>query len=222
MEHYIKDMSETEIRVLVAEDHDQVRERIQRIVEAMPGIVVVGTAANGLVAVSAAKRLEPDVILMDISMPILGGIEATQQIVENGLKSRIIALTSLEDDATFHEALRAGVTGFLLKTSSRGEIMHAIQQVHNGESMLSPKLITRVLANYETAHRPTKLITDLPQRDRELLKLIAQGLSNAELAERLGLSPTTVKSYVSRLLSKLGARDRAQLVILAYENGLRS
>lgn len=214
-------MSETEIRVLVAEDHDQVRARIERIVEAMPGITVVGTATNGLVAVSAAKRLTPDVILMDISMPILNGIEATRQIVDLNLDSRIIALTSLEDDATFHEALRAGVAGFLLKTSSRGEIMHAIQQVHLGESMLSPSLITRVLASYEPANRPSKIITDLPEKDQELLRLIARGLSNNELAEHLGLSPATVKSYVSRLLSKLGARDRAQLVILAYENGLR-
>ncbi|MDO5084151.1 MAG: response regulator transcription factor [Arachnia propionica] len=214
-------MSNTEIRVLVAEDHDQVRARIQRIVDAMPGITVVGNAANGLTAVSAAKRLEPDVILMDISMPILNGIDASRQIVDLGLPSRIIALTSLEDDATFHEALRAGVAGFLLKTSSRGEIMHAIQQVHAGESMLSPSLITRVLAHYEPAHRPSKVITDLPDKDRELLRLIARGLSNTELAEHLGLSPATVKSYVSRLLGKLGARDRAQLVILAYENGLR-
>ncbi|RRD03599.1 DNA-binding response regulator [Arachnia propionica] len=214
-------MSNTEIRVLVAEDHDQVRARIQRIVDAMPGITVVGNAANGLTAVSAAKRLEPDVILMDISMPILNGIDASRQIVDLGLPSRIIALTSLEDDATFHEALRAGVAGFLLKTSSRGEIMHAIQQVHAGESMLSPSLITRVLAHYEPPHRPSKVITDLPDKDRELLRLIARGLSNTELAEHLGLSPATVKSYVSRLLGKLGARDRAQLVILAYENGLR-
>lgn len=213
-------MSETEIHVLVAEDHDQVRERIQRIVDAMPGIAVVGTAANGLMAVSAAKRLDPDVILMDISMPILDGIEATQQIVDLGLKARIIALTSLEDDSTFHKALRAGVAGFLLKTSSRGEIMHAIQQVHCGESMLSPSLITRVLANYEPGHRPCKSIAELPERDLELLKLVSQGLSNTEIAEQLGLSPATVKSYISRLLSRLGARDRAQLVILAYKNGI--
>lgn len=213
-------MSEAEIRVLVAEDHDQVRERIQHIVDAMPGIAVVGTVANGLMAVSAAKRLDPDVILMDISMPILNGIDATQQIVDLGLKARIIALTSLEDDSTFHKALRSGVAGFLLKTSSRGEIMHAIQQVHCGESMLSPSLITRVLANYEPGHRPCKSIAELHERDLELLKLVSQGLSNTEIAERLGLSPATVKSYISRLLSRLGARDRAQLVILAYKNGI--
>ena len=115
-------MNEAEIRVLIAEDHDQVRARIQRIVDAMPGIVVVGAASNGLTAVSTAKRLDPDVILMDISMPVLDGIHATRQIVDLGLRARVIALTSLEDDCTFHDALRAGVAGFLLKTSSRGEI----------------------------------------------------------------------------------------------------
>ena len=213
-------MNEAEIRVLIAEDHDQVRARIQRIVDAMPGIVVVGAAANGLTAVSTAKRLDPDVILMDISMPVLDGIQATRQIVDLGLRARVIALTSLEDDYTFHDALRAGVAGFLLKTSSRGEIMHAIQQVHLGESMLSPSLITRVLTNYERGHRPSKAISELPEKDQELLRLIAQGLSNLEIAEELSLSPATVKSYVSRLLTKLGARDRAQLVILAYQNGL--
>ncbi|MDO5093117.1 MAG: response regulator transcription factor, partial [Propionibacteriaceae bacterium] len=186
-------MSETDIRVLVAEDHEQMRARIHRIVDAMPGVAVVGTASNGLAAVSAAKRLEPDVILMDINMPLLNGIQATSQIVDLRLSARIIALTSLEDDSTFHEALRAGVAGFLLKTSSRGEIMHAIQQVHLGESMLSPSLITRVLANYEQGHRPSRIITDLPEKDLELLRLIAEGLSNTELAERLGLSPATVK-----------------------------
>ena len=126
----------------------------------------------------------------------------------------------MEDDYTFHDALRAGVAGFLLKTSSRGEIMHAIQQVHLGESMLSPSLITRVLTNYERGHRPSKMVRELPEKDQELLRLIAQGLSNLEIAEKLSLSPATVKSYVSRLLTKLGARDRAQLVILAYQNGL--
>ena len=159
------------------------RARIQRIVDAMPGIVVVGAAANGLTAVSTAKRLDPDVILMDISMPVLDGIYATRQIVDLGLRARVIALTSLEDDYTFHDALRAGVAGFLLKTSSRGEIMHAIQQVHLGESMLSPSLITRVLTNYERGHRPSKAISELPEKDQELLRLIAQGLSNLEIAE---------------------------------------
>lgn len=133
---------------------------------------------------------------------------------------RIITFTSLEDDATFHEALRAGITGFLLKTSSRGETLHAIQQVHRGEAMLSPKLITRVLENYEQGHRPSKLNTDLPDKNLELLRVVTEGLSNNEIAERLNLSPATIKSYISRLLTKLGARDRAQLVILAYENGV--
>ena len=211
-------MSEAEVRVLIADDHDQVRERIQRVVDAMPGIEVVGAVANGLAAVSAARRLEPDVVLMDLNMPVLDGVKATQRIVDLGLRARVIALTSLEDEATFHGALQAGAAGFLLKTSTRGEIMHAIQQVHLGESMLSPKLITRVLSHYEQGHRPSKVITELPDKDLQLLQLVGKGLSNAEIAEELSLSPATVKSYISRLLSRLGARDRAQLVILAYQN----
>lgn len=213
-------MTEAEIQVLIAEDHEQMRARIERMVNAMPGLVVVGAAANGLAAVSAAKRLDPDIVLMDLNMPVLDGIRATRQIVDLGLRSRVIALTSLEDESTFHEALRAGVAGFLLKTSSRGEVMHAIQQVHLGESMLSPKLITRVLATYEKRLRPSKEIGELPEKDMQLLRLVAQGMSNSEIAEELSLTQATVKSYVSRLLSRLGARDRAQLVVLAYRNGV--
>ncbi len=213
-------MTEAEIQVLIAEDHDQMRARIERMVNAMPGLVVVGAAANGLAAVSAAKRLDPDIVLMDLNMPVLDGIRATRQIVDLGLRARVIALTSLEDESTFHEALRAGVAGFLLKTSSRGEVMHAIQQVYLGESMLSPKLITRVLATYENRLRPSKEIGELPEKDVQLLRLVAQGLSNSEIAEELSLTQATVKSYVSRLLSRLGARDRAQLVVLAYRNGV--
>lgn len=213
-------MTEAEIQVLIAEDHDQMRARIERMVNAMPGLAVVGAAANGLAAVSAAKRLDPDIVLMDLNMPVLDGIRATRQIVGLGLRARVIALTSLEDESTFHEALRAGVAGFLLKTSSRGEIMHAIQQVHLGEAMLSPKLITRVLATYENRLRPSKEIGELPEKDVQLLQLVAQGLSNSEIAEELSLTQATVKSYVSRLLSRLGARDRAQLVVLAYRNGV--
>ena len=213
-------MSDVKIRVLIVEDHEKVRAQIQRIVETMPGITVVGTATNGLNGVSLAKRLNPDVVLMDISMPIMNGIKATRELSDIGVKSRVIALTSLEDDATFHEALRAGVVGFLLKTSTRGEIMHAIQQVHLSEAMLSPKLITRVLSHYERGHRPSKQIRELSKKDLSLLRLVAQGLSNDEIAEEMNFTSATVKSYVSRLLSRLDVRDRAQLVILAYQNGV--
>ncbi len=136
------------------------------------------------------------------------------------MNSRVIALTSLEDDATLHDALRAGVVGFLLKTSTRGEIMHTIQQVHLGEAMLSPKLITRVLSRYERGHRPSEQIQELSEKDLSLLRLITQGLSNDEIAEEMKFTSATVKSYVSRLLSRLDVRDRAQLVILAYQNGV--
>lgn len=213
-------MSSSGIRVLIVEDHEKVRAQIQRIVESMPGVTVVGTATNGLNGVSLANRLDPDVILMDISMPVMDGIKATQQLSDIGARGRVIALTSLEDDATFHAALRAGVVGFLLKTSTRGEILHAIQQVHLGEAMLSPKLITRVLSRYERGNQPSEKIRELPERDLSLLRLVAEGLSNDEIATELGFTPATVKSYISRLLSRLNARDRAQLVIIAYQNGV--
>lgn len=213
-------MSSSGIRVLIVEDHEKVRAQIQRIVESMPGVTVVGTATNGLNGVSLANRLDPDVILMDISMPVMDGIKATQQLSDIGARGRVIALTSLEDDATFHAALRAGVVGFLLKTSTRGEILHAIQQVHLGEAMLSPKLITRVLSRYERGTQPSEMIRELPERDLSLLRLVAEGLSNDEIATELGFTPATVKSYISRLLSRLDARDRAQLVIIAYQNGV--
>ena len=136
------------------------------------------------------------------------------------MNSRVIALTSLEDDATLHDALRTGVVGFLLKTSTRGEIMHTIQQVHLGEAMLSPKFITRVLSHYERGHRPSKQIRELSEKDLSLLRLITQGLSNDEIAEEMKFTSATVKSYVSCLLSRLDVRDRAQLVIFAYQNGV--
>ncbi len=208
------------IRVLIVEDHEKVRNQIMRIVAAMPGVEIVGSATNGLNGVALARRQDPDVILMDINMPVMDGITATQQLTDIGSRARVIALTSLEDDSTFHRALRAGVSGFLLKTSSRGEILHAIQQVHLGEAILSPKLITRVLSRYEPASRPSKQIRELPAGQTTLLRLIAQGLSNDEIAHQLGFTSSTVKSYISRLLHRLGARDRAQLVILAYKNGI--
>lgn len=213
-------MIETDIRVLAADDHPEVLARVCRIVSKMPGVEVVGSATNGQEAVTAAQRLDPDVILMDLRMPLLDGIQATARIVGLGLKAKVIALTSLEDDEAFHAALRAGVAGFLLKTSSRGELLHAIQQVHRGEAILSPALITRVLKRYEPAHPQSEAVAALSDVDRELLRHIGEGLSNSEIVEAMNLSMSTVKTYVSRLLRKLDARDRAQLVILAYKNGV--
>lgn len=208
------------IRVVAADDHPEVLARICRVVEAMPGVEIVGSATNGQEAVTLTKQIEPDIILMDLRMPLLSGTDATELIVASGSQAKIIALTSMEDDASFHGALRAGVTGFLLKTSSRGELLHAIRQVHSGESILSPALITRILQRYEPALPPSPEVAALSDVDRELLRHIGEGLSNTEISEEMDLTLSTVKTYVSRLLKKLGARDRAQLVIIAYDNGI--
>lgn len=207
------------IRVLVVDDHAVVLSRLRRLVDDLPDMVCVGAAADGLEAVALALKLAPDVILMDMRMPNLDGASATRRIVESGLPSRIIALTAMEDDETFHNALAAGASGFILKGSSRGELAHAIHVVDGGESILSPTLVSRVLRDYVKGSKPSCLV-GLKEREVELLRLVGRGLSNDEIATELSLSPTTVKSYVSRLLSATRRRDRAQLVILAYQSGL--
>lgn len=213
-------MEESAIRVMVVDDHPEMLKRLSRFVDTVPGVTCVGSVRDGQAAVEAALKAPPDVILMDLRMPRMDGIEATRRIVKAGLHTRIIALTSLEDDSTFHSALRAGVSGFLLKSSSRGEIVHAIQHVHEGDSMLSPSLITRVLTRYESNLERTDEIEHLSDREVRLLAAVGRGLSNDQIAEELELSPSTVKSYVSRLLTRVGARDRAQLVVLAHRTGI--
>lgn len=208
------------IRVLVVDDHPEMLKRVSRFVDNMPGVSCVGTARDGASAVTVAAHTQPDVILMDLRMPGVDGIEATRRILAAGSQARIIALTSLEDDTTFHQALRAGVSGFMLKSSSRNEIALAIRRVHDGESMLSPSLITRVLTRYESDLKRTDELNHLNDRETKLLSLVGKGLSNDQIAEELSLSPATVKSYISRLLTRVDARDRAQLVVLAHRTGL--
>lgn len=213
-------MEDSAIRVLVVDDHPEMVRRISRFVDFMPGVSCVGAVRDGRAAVEAAMASDPDVILMDLRMPVMDGIEATRRIVAAGLRARVIALTSLEDDDSFHRALRAGVSGFMLKSSSRGEIAHAIQRVHEGESMLSATLITRVLTRYGSNLDHTDQIAHLTDREVALLALVGRGLSNDQIAQELDLSPATVKSYVSRLLIRVTARDRAQLVVLAHRTGV--
>lgn len=207
------------IRVVVAEDDPRLLGRISRFIDSIEGITCVGTAQDGQSAVELAKNQVPDVILMDLRMPVMDGIRATEAIIAAGLRSRVIALTMFDDDVTFHKALLAGVSGFVLKESFGQVIGRAIQEVHGGDAVLSPSLMTRVLSRYEaTIDRPDK-ISHLTDRELRLLGCVGRGLSNDEIADELDLSPFTVKSYISRLLAKVNCRDRAQLAILAYRSG---
>ncbi len=213
-------MGKTFIGVLVVEHQPRVRTEIVRSIEAMPGMEVVGVAANGLEAVLATKRCKPDVVLMDLELPVMGGFEATTRLRSSECRPKVIAFTECDDDEHFHLALRSGVSGFILKSAHRGEVMHAIQEVHRGEVMISPRLMTRVMSRYGPMLTPCQAVEALPERSKRLLGLIGTGMSNEEIADLLHLSPVTVKAYVSRLLRALGARDRAQLVVIAFKNGL--
>lgn len=206
------------IRVVVVDDEPIMLRHITRTLGRVPIVECVGTGSDGFDAVRLVQTLQPDVVLIDLRMPKMGGIEAIRRIAAEGPRPRMIALTTMADDETFGEALQAGAAGFLLKDSTVGEIVHAIQVVHDGEAMLSPELVSRLVARYTTGTRVR--IDGLSENDEALLRLVAQGLSNEEIAQQRHLSPTTVKSYVSRLLTKTGCRDRAQLVILAYRSGI--
>lgn len=215
------------IRVLIVDDQPAIRSGIKIVLESSKDIEVVGEAANGAEGVALAAQLLPDVVLMDIRMPLMDGIEATRQIVERGT-GRILILTTFGLEGYVYDALRAGASGFVLKDIDPAALIDAIHIVHEGESLLSPS-ITRVLvsefaristASQATGERDSQNIDLLTTREREVLEAIARGLSNAEIAETLFISQATTKTHISHLLSKLQARDRAQLVILAYENGI--
>lgn len=206
------------IRVVVVDDQAEMLRHITRTLARVPIIEVVGEGGDGFDAAALVANLDPDVVLIDLVMPKMGGIEAIRRIVASGARARLIALTTMSDDDTFSEALQAGAAGFLLKGSTVGEIVHAIQVVHAGEAMLSPELVTRLVARFARPERAGN--TALSDPEASLLRLVAEGLSNEEIAQRRHLSPATVKSYLSRLLAKTGCRDRAQLVILAYRTGI--
>jgi DNA-binding NarL/FixJ family response regulator len=212
------------IRVLIADDQVMVRQGFTVLLDAEPGIEVVGQAVDGLDAVAKVAELDPDVVLMDIRMPELGGIEATRRIAAPEESAvRVLMLTTFDLDEYVYEALRAGASGFLLKDASATELAQAVRVVAVGDALLAPNITRRLISEFaRMTHRPPALtrIADLTERETEVLSLVAQGLSNAEIAGRLVLAEQTVKTHVSRILIKLGLRDRTQAAIFAYESGL--
>jgi DNA-binding NarL/FixJ family response regulator len=228
------------IRVVVADDQALVRVGFCGIISATPGFIVVGEAGNGAEAVEAARRARPDVILMDVRMPVMNGIEATRQITQS-TDVRALILTTFDLDEYVFAALRAGASGFLLKDTLPAELLTAIRVVAAGDALLAPSVTRRLIGEFaRTAPGPGasgvsepaaktafggRCTTDhlarvLTEREREVLTMVARGLSNAEIAEELTISPATAKTHVAHLLTKLDARDRIQLVIMAYQSGL--
>jgi DNA-binding NarL/FixJ family response regulator len=214
------------IRVLVADDQVLVRTGFTMLLDLEDDIEVVGEAATGAEAVELARAHRPDVVLMDIRMPVLDGIKATAQIAGmRGLEHvKVLILTTYDTDAYVFEALEAGASGFLLKDSGPAELLHAIRVVAAGEALLAPRITRRLIAQF-TAARTAQNIADqrlavLTHREREVVALVGQGMSNEEIAAKLTLSPATARTHVSRAMVKLGARDRAQLVVFAYQTGL--
>ncbi|MEU4160538.1 response regulator transcription factor [Actinoplanes sp. NPDC026670] len=212
-----------QIRVLIAEDQTLLRDSFRVLLDATPGFVVVGEAGTGSEAVRLTLAERPDVVLMDISMPDMTGIEATGEICLQ-TDARVLILTTFDLDEYIYGALRAGASGFLLKDATAAELVAAIRVVAAGEAMLAPSITRRLIAGFGAQPRPSQTfhrrLDGVTDRERETLTLIARGMSNTDIAAHLTLSLATVKSHVGRLLTKLNARDRAQLVVVAYETGL--
>ncbi|MER6285342.1 response regulator transcription factor [Streptomyces sviceus] len=218
-------MTSSPIRVLIADDQQMVRQGFSVLLGAQPGIEVVGQAVDGLDAVAKVTELVPDVVLMDIRMPELGGIEATRRITVEHPEIRVLVLTTFDLDEYVYEALRAGASGFLLKDASAEQLAEAVRVVAAGDALLAPGITRRLIAEFSRLdHRPRaplkSRVGELTERETEVLALIAQGLSNAEIAGRLVVAEQTVKTHVGRILVKLGLRDRTQAAVFAYESGL--
>ncbi|MDQ2959682.1 MAG: response regulator transcription factor [Candidatus Dormibacteraeota bacterium] len=210
------------IRLLLADDQDLVRAGLRAILEEEPDIDVVGEAADGVAAVAATTRLRPDVILMDIRMPTMDGLEATRRIGALESAPRIVILTTFDLDEFVYEALRAGASGFLLKDAPADDLVRAVRVAAAGDALLAPSVTRRLISRFsgrDVAPQQANLCS-LTQREREVLLLVARGLSNHEVAQQLFLSETTVKTHVAHMLDKLDLRDRVQAVVLAYEVGL--
>jgi DNA-binding NarL/FixJ family response regulator len=212
------------IRVLIADDQMMVREGFSVLLSAQPDINVVGEAVDGESAVHKVAELRPDVILMDVRMPGLDGLEATRRISAMDVHAKVLVLTTFDQDEYVYEALRAGASGFLLKDASARELADAVRVVAAGEALLAPKVTKRLIAEFSRLGGPRApsrhRLQDLTERETEVLALVAQGLSNAEIAAHLVVAEQTVKTHVSRMLVKLGLRDRTQAAVFAYETGL--
>jgi DNA-binding NarL/FixJ family response regulator len=214
-----------ELRVLVADDQALVRDGFCVILDAQPDMTVVGEAGDGAEAVQAALRLDPDVVLMDVRMPIMDGIEATTRICAQ-TRARVLMLTTFDHDEYVYDALRAGASGFLLKDMRRDELVSAVRVVASGEALLAPTVTRRLIADVVARGGPAAVpdpaprLSGLTVRETETLRQVARGLSNAEIAAELFVTEHTVKTHVSNLLTKLNLRDRVQAVVLAYESGL--
>jgi DNA-binding NarL/FixJ family response regulator len=217
------------IRVLLADDQALVRSGFRALLDAQRDIEVVGEAEDGAVAAAQARKLRPDVVLMDIRMPGHDGLTATREITADPSigATKVIVLTTFTDDSYVFDAIRFGASGFLVKDSEPAELVQAIRVVHGGEALLAPAVTRTLIAEFAARARPARtdrrlaaLIASLTQREREVVTHVAAGRTNDEIAEVLFLSPTTAKTHVSRAMTKLGARDRAQVVVMAYESGL--
>jgi DNA-binding NarL/FixJ family response regulator len=211
-------------RVLIADDQALVRAGFRKLLESAPGVEVVGEAADGREAVDQARRLRPTLVLMDIRVPGMDGIEATRRLTADGDGARVLILATFGLDDYVYEALRAGASGFMLKDAPPEELLAAIEVIARGDALIAPAVTRSVIAEFvrrsPAPSSPPPVLEGLTEREREVLELLARGLSNAEIADRLVVSAGTVKTHVAHVLSKLGLRDRVQAVILAYESGI--
>jgi DNA-binding NarL/FixJ family response regulator len=211
-------------RCLIADDQAMVREGFAAVLAAQPGLLVVGQAADGAAAVDQAQRLRPDIVLMDVRMPVMDGLQATRQILAaaSPVRPRVLMLTTFDLDEYVYAALRAGASGFLLKDATAAELVQAVRVVAAGDALLAPSVTRRLIADFarQPHSAPPPSLSALTPRETEVLRLIAQGLSNTEISDILVIAEQTTKTHVGRILAKLDLRDRAQAVVLAYETGL--
>jgi DNA-binding NarL/FixJ family response regulator len=209
---------------LLADDQALVRGGFRMILDAQDDIAVVGEAGDGAEAVARVRELSPDVVLMDVRMPMLDGIAATKQIVAEGLPSRVLVLTTFDQDEIVYEAMKAGASGFLLKSAPPVRLVDGVRTVAEGDALLAPSVTRRLVEDFVSRPPPGQSVPpeldDLTDREQEVLRLIARGLSNGEIAAELVVSEATVKTHVNRVFGKLRLRDRVQAVVLAYESGL--